>query len=71
MSPLPSTDEEAGKVPTITMEELKKLLAQAKAAEVEDGMADLIVAAEVADELIRTKPKPVSEIAADLFRKRP
>jgi hypothetical protein len=68
---LPGTDEETGKVPTITMEELKTLLAHAEADEVEDGMADLLGAASIADELIRTKPKPVSEISADLFGTRP
>ena len=67
MSSLPGTDGQTEKLPTLTMEDLQTLLALDKAAEAED--ANLIVAA--VDELIRTKPKPVSEISAELSGRLP
>jgi hypothetical protein len=55
-----------GMADTITLEELEALLAQANTPEEQDDLADLIEAASSADELIRTKPRPVSEIASEL-----
>lgn len=59
----PSENQEE-KLPTLTMEELRQLLAKANTPEEQDDLADLMVAA--SDELIRTKPAPASEIAAEL-----
>ena len=71
MSPLLGTDGQTEKLPTLTMEELQTLLAKPNTTEVQDDLADLIVAAEVADELIRTKATPVSEISAELSGRLP
>jgi hypothetical protein len=57
------------KLPTLTMDELRKLLANAKTAGDQDDLADLIAGA--SDELIRTKPTPVSKISAELLGRIP